>query len=92
MIRSFRSKVLKRYWFKGDDKGLRPDWRRKVHLMLSRLDAAVTPAEMDVPGLGFHVLTGDQHGRFAISVSRNWRITFAWQGEDATEIDLEDYH
>ena len=38
MVQSFRSKALKRYWTKGDDAGIRPDWRRKVRLVLSRLD------------------------------------------------------
>jgi proteic killer suppression protein len=36
-------------------------------------------------------LTGDLKGRFAVSVSPNWRITFGWDGEDAVD-DLEDYH
>jgi len=31
-------------------------------------------------------------GRYAVSVSRNWRITFAWIGEDAIDVDMEDYH
>ncbi|HEX8664836.1 MAG TPA: hypothetical protein VF744_12470 [Beijerinckiaceae bacterium] len=22
----------------------------------------------------------------------NWRITFRWDGEDAVDVDLEDYH
>jgi proteic killer suppression protein len=59
MIASFRSKPLKRYWIKGDDAGIRPDWRSKVRLILSRLDVATTPAAMNSPGLGFHALTGD---------------------------------
>jgi proteic killer suppression protein len=91
MIASFRSKSLKRYWTKGDDAGIRPDWRLKIRLILSRLDIAATPAAMNSPGLGFHALTGDLSGRYAVTLSRNWRVTFAWKGEDATEIDLEDY-
>jgi len=47
---------------------------------------------MNVVTFGFHALTGDQTGRSAITVSRNWRLTFAFDGQDATEIDLEDYH
>jgi len=47
---------------------------------------------MDLLGLPFHALTGDQRGRFAVLVSRNWRVTFAFEGEDAVEIDMEDYH
>jgi len=59
---------------------------------MSRLDAACQPSDMDIPGLGFHALAGDLTGRFAVSVSRNWRITFAWSGDDAINVDLEDYH
>lgn len=92
MIQSFRSRALKRYWTRGDETGVRPDWRRKVRLILSRLDAAREPTEMDAPGFGFHKLTGDQADRFAVWVSRNWRITFSWDGENADQVDMEDYH
>lgn len=37
-------------------------------------------------------LEARDHGRYALTVSRNWRITFAWKGEDAVDVDLEDYH
>lgn len=47
---------------------------------------------MDIPGMGFHPLRGGQSGRFAVIVSRNWRVTFAFEGEHAAEVDLEDYH
>ena len=92
MIAGLRSKALKRYWARGDAAGIRPDWRSKVRLILSRLDVATSPAAMNSPGLGFHALTGDLAGRYAVIVSRNWRITFAWNGEDAIDVDLEDYH
>jgi proteic killer suppression protein len=92
MIPSFRSKALSRYWTKGDERGLRPDWRNKVRMILSRMDAARRPAEMNLPGLHFHALTGNLKRRFAVSVSPNWRVTFAWDGEDAIDLDLEDYH
>jgi proteic killer suppression protein len=92
MIRSFRSKALSRYWLKGDERGLRPDWRNRVRIILSRLGAARTPAEMNLPGLRFHALTGNLKGRYAVTVSPNWRITFAGDGDDAIDLDLEDYH
>ena len=92
MIESFRSKALKRYWTKGDDAGLRPDWRKKARLVLSRLDTVRTPEEMNVSGFGFHALVGNQTGRFAVSVSHNWRVTFGWNDENAVMVDLEDYH
>lgn len=47
---------------------------------------------MDVITYGFHALRGDLAGRYAITVSRNWRLTFRFDGLDAVDVDLEDYH
>ncbi|WP_342787986.1 hypothetical protein [Sphingomonas montanisoli] len=39
------------------------------------------------------VLTGDKAGRGAMTVTRNWRMTFALIDEQAiVDLDLEDYH
>jgi toxin HigB-1 len=92
MIAGFRSKALRQLWFKRDASGIRPDWVNKIRLILSRLDAAETPEDLDLPGFGFHALTGNLAGRYSLIVSRNWRITFSWDRADATEVDLEDYH
>lgn len=91
MIKSFRSRSLKRLWTKGDASGIRPDWLVKVRVLLTALDRAGKPADLEGIG-GFHALKGDQIGRYAITVSRNWRLTFGWAGEDAVDVDLEDYH
>ncbi|MBA3517486.1 MAG: type II toxin-antitoxin system RelE/ParE family toxin [Rhizobiales bacterium] len=92
MIASFRSKALKRFWENDDSRGINPQWVAKIVLILDALDNAVTPAELDVATFGFHALIGDMAGRYAIRVTRNWRITFAWEGESGIEVDLEDYH
>lgn len=47
---------------------------------------------MNLPGYRFHRLTGERKGTFAVSVTGNWRITFRFDGEDAVDVDLEDYH
>jgi proteic killer suppression protein len=47
---------------------------------------------MNVPGWRFHPLHGPQKGRWAVAVSGNLRLTFAFDVEDAIDIDLEDYH
>lgn len=92
MIRSFRSRALQRFWERNDTTKLPPDRAKRISLILDRLDASVHPNDMNLPGLGFHRLAGDNRGRFAVSVSANWRITFAWEEEDAVQVDFEDYH
>lgn len=92
MIASFRSRALRRYWERSEERRLPSEYLTRIDMILDRLDGATEPRQMDAPGLRFHALTGQMKGRFALNVSRNWRITFGWSGEDATEVDLEDYH
>lgn len=47
---------------------------------------------MNLPGLDLHELRGSRKGTWAIKVSGNWRVTFAWTGKDVDHIDYEDYH
>lgn len=92
MIRSFRSKALRRFVEQGDASKLSVPNVRRVERILLRLDAATLPEQMNAPSLRFHALKGRDKGRFAVDASANWRITFAWDGDDAVEVDLEDYH
>lgn len=92
MIASFRSKALKGYWDKGDARGIRPDWQPRVRIILAALDVASDPKDLDMPGFGFHALKGNLAGRYTVTVSHNWRITFGWFAPDATDVDMEDYH
>ncbi|HKH54775.1 MAG TPA: type II toxin-antitoxin system RelE/ParE family toxin [Propionibacteriaceae bacterium] len=92
MIASFRNRALSRYWLKNDRSKIRPDWMPRLSQILQALEAAHKPEALDLPGLSFHRLRADQAGRFAVSVSRNWRITYGWDGENAIDVDLEDYH
>jgi proteic killer suppression protein len=64
----------------------------RIVRMLDRLDIAIRPGDMNVPGWQLHPLKGTRKGRWAVSVSGNLRLTFAFDGEDAIDIDLEDYH
>ncbi|WP_062224524.1 type II toxin-antitoxin system RelE/ParE family toxin [Aureimonas sp. D3] len=92
MIESFRSKPLKRFWTKSDSSGLNAAWVDRIDRILAALDQASKPEAMKFPGFGFHALTGNLAGRYAVTVSRNWRITFGFDGQNAVDVDLEDYH
>ena len=92
MIRSFRHKGLERLFTAGMARGIPTVHRARIDRMLDRLDAAGRPGDMNIPGWRFHPLRGAQTGRWAVAVSGNLRLTFAFDGEDAIDIDLEDYH
>lgn len=92
MIKSFRSKPLQAFFETGTTRKLSVQNVKRLARILSALDVSTTPEDMNIPGLRFHSLSGDQKGRYAVDASGNWRITFGWNGEDAIEINLEDYH
>jgi toxin HigB-1 len=59
--------------------------------ILQLLEVAAQPEEMNIAGFRFHGLRGKPQ-RWSVCVTGNYRITFAWSGENALDIDFEDYH
>jgi toxin HigB-1 len=92
MIRSFRHKGLQRFFETGSKAGIQPEHAPRLRLQLLRLDAASLPADMNLPGWNFHSLTGNLEGHYAVTVSRNWRLTFMFQDGEAIVVDYQDYH
>ncbi len=92
MIARFRHKGLRVFFETGNQRGIRPDHAARLRLVLGRLHASRSPADMNLPGLRFHPLKGDLRDHFAVDVSGNWRVTFRFIGEDAVDVDYLDYH
>ena len=92
MIRSFKHRGLKRLYEDGDRRGIRPDLIEDVEDILARLDRAETPQAMNLPGYRLHALKGDLRGFWSVTVRANWRIVFRFEGVDAFDLELTDYH
>ncbi|MGH6882590.1 type II toxin-antitoxin system RelE/ParE family toxin [Hypericibacter sp.] len=92
MIRSFRSKALRRFAETDNSSKLSAQNPERIRRILLALDSARRPEALDLPGLRFHPLKGRERGRHAVDAGGNRRLTFGWDGEDAIDLDLEDYH
>jgi proteic killer suppression protein len=92
MIRTFRHKGLNAFFTKDDAGKLNHSWVPRIRRLLDRLDSSKQPRDMNLPGFGFHPLKGNRKGSYSVTVSGNWRITFRFDGENAVDVDLEDYH
>ena len=92
MILRFRHKGLERLFTTGDRRGVNPRHVARLTNLLGTLAASSGPADMNIPGYGLHPLKGKRKGQWAVSVSGNWRLVFEFEGEDATHVDLVDYH
>jgi proteic killer suppression protein len=92
MIRSFQHRGLKRLHERNDPRGIRPDLRESVEDILGRLDQATAPEALNLPGYRLHQLKGELRGFWSVKVRANWRIVFRFEGEDAFDVELVDYH
>jgi toxin HigB-1 len=92
-VDSIAHKGLRRFYETGDPRRIVGDVDR-LRRMLAFIVAASDLDELRVPpNYGLHPLTGDRAGVWAMAVTRNWRLTFRLNAEDAIEdMDLEDYH
>ena len=87
-ITGFRHKGLERFFCRGTTAGI----QKRLRLILASLSIAEQPGEMGLPGYNLHPLKGDRRGTLAVQVSDNWRVTFRFEGPDATDVNYADYH
>jgi toxin HigB-1 len=92
VIRNFKHRGLKRLYEHDDRRGIRPDLLDPIEDILGRLDVAPTPQALDLPGYRLHPLKGDLKGFWSVTVRANWRIIFRFEGNDAFDVELIDYH
>lgn len=93
-IESIRHKALRAFFETGRSRGLPGDLVDRLRKMLAFMVDAESADELATPpNYGFHPLTGDRAGEFAMVVTRNWRMTFKLPDRQiVSDIDLEDYH
>ena len=92
MIRRIRHRGLRRFYESGDTRGVSAQHAALLRILLTALDATTSPAGLNNPAFRLHPLKGERKGEWAVSVSGNWRLIFAFDGEDVTDLDLVDYH
>lgn len=92
MIKSFRHRGVEKFFRTGSKAGIQPKHADKLRLQLFALDNARQPTDLNAPGWMLHRLVGELKDHWAISVSGNWRLTFAFESEDAVLVDYQDYH
>ena len=91
MVASFRHKGLEELYLTGKTRRIGAEYVRKCVRILQSLEVAAEPGDMNVAGYRFHSLRCSPQ-RWSVRVTGNYRVTFGWSGENAEEVDFEDYH
>jgi proteic killer suppression protein len=93
VIKSFKHKGLSELWSTGGTARIDAKMFKRILSRLDALDAALQPADLDIPGFNFHSLKGFKPTRYTMHVNGPWWVvTFAFEGTDAVQVDFEQYH
>lgn len=93
VIASFACKKTERLWQRVRNHGLPPTIESVALRKLTQLHVSRSLTDLRVPpGNRLGALQGAQQGRHSIRINDQWRLCFRWQGEDAHEVEIVDYH
>ena len=92
MIESFRHKGREQFFGTGTTRGINAQYAAKLRRMLFALSTAESPDHRNAPAYRLHQLHDDRQGQWAVWVSGNWRLVFAFEGQNVVNVDLVDYH
>lgn len=93
VIKTFADKrtaaIFEGYEVRQLPKGIQGIARRK----LKQIDAATQIGSLRVlPGNRLERLKGKRTGQWSIRINDQWRICFCWDGGDAADVEIADYH
>ncbi len=93
MIKSFADKETEKLFGGRRSKAVPPRLREKAESKLLSVDIATDVRELEVPPSNrLHKLGGKREGQWSISINRQYRVCFEFEGGDAYEVEIVDYH
>ena len=93
MIRSFACHETGKLFQDETSRRLPPQIQRVARRKLLVLHQARNLNDLRVPyGNHLEALKNERLGWHSIRVNDQWRICFRWQGEDAFDVEIVDYH
>jgi proteic killer suppression protein len=93
MIKSFANKDTQQVYERKVPKGYSAELAKRARDKLILIDQAEDLEELRIPpGNRLEKLKGDRKGRHSIRINAQYRVCFGWEGRDAYEVEIVDYH
>jgi toxin HigB-1 len=93
MIRSFACPETEKLFNDESSRRFPPQIQRTARRKLLLLHQARSLNDLRSPyGNRLEALKGGRKGQHSIRVNDQWRVCFRWQGEDAFDVEIVDYH
>jgi proteic killer suppression protein len=92
MIQSFADAETEALFLTGKSR----KWGNIARIALRRLQSADFASAIEdlqnPPGNRLEKLKGDRKDRWSIRISGQYRVCFRWDGKDASDVEIVDYH
>lgn len=92
MIKHFAHKGLQAFFTTGSKAGIQPAHAPRLKRQMAQLNMASMPSDMNLAGWKLHPLKGALAGHWSVWITGNWRLTFKFDGGDASIVNYQDYH
>lgn len=93
MIKAFKCRETRKIFHRKMSRKFPQDIQQRAYQRLNQLNAAVSLNDLRVPSSNrLEALVGNRSGQHSLRINQQWRLCFVWLGNDATEVEIVDYH
>jgi proteic killer suppression protein len=93
VIKSFADRETEKLWNGRKSKAVPAQLRERALAKLLSIGIATNVRELEVPpGNRLEKLRGDREGQWSMRINQQYRVCFRFEGGDAYEVEVVDYH
>jgi proteic killer suppression protein len=93
VIKTYKDDETRKIYQRQRSRKLPSDIQQVALRKLRMINNAVSLNDLRVPPANrLEKLKGNRAGQWSIRINEQWRICFRWEGTDAYEVEITDYH
>ena len=93
MIRNFKDDETQKIYQRQPSRKLPSDFQQVALRKLRMINNSISIHDLSVPPVNrLEKLIGNRAGQWSIRINDQWRVCFRWEGNDALDVEITDYH
>ena len=93
MVKTFKDDETQKIYQRQPSRKLPDDIQQVALRKLRMLNNAISINDLRVPPANrLEKLSGNRAGQWSIRINDQWRVCFRWEGSDAYDVEITDYH
>lgn len=93
MIKTFKDAQTEKIYQRQRSRKLPTDIQQVALRKLRMINNAISINDLRIPPANcLEKLSGNRAGQWSIRINDQWRVCFRWEGSDAVDVEITDYH